>query len=70
MFLNNKKISIIHILFYENHFITDFKEKARLFNKRLSTVTFSTKDIGKIIQNRDSDKAPGHDNVSIRMLKI
>ena len=31
IFLNNKKIPIIP-LFYENSFITDFKEKAQLFN--------------------------------------
>ena len=30
--LNNKKILIIPPLFYENRFITDFKEKAQLFN--------------------------------------
>ena len=94
-FLNNKKILIIPPLFYENFFITDFKEKAQLFNiffskqcffipnnsslpadfnyitdKRLSTVTFSAKDIGKIIQNLDANKAHGHDNISICMLKI
>ena len=39
-------------------------------DKRRSTVTFSAKDIGKIIQNLDSDKAHGHDNLSIHMLKI
>ena len=91
----NKKIPIIPPLLYENRFITDFKEKAQLFNiffskqcslipnnsslpadvnyitdKRLSTVTFSARDIGKIIQNLDSNKAHGHDNLSIRMLKI
>ena len=73
--LNNKKIPIILPLFYQNRFITDFKEKVQLFNiffskqcsffpnsssfptdvnyitdKRLSTVTFSAKDTGKIIQ--------------------
>ena len=32
IFLNNKKTPIIHPLFYENRFITDFKEKAQLFN--------------------------------------
>ena len=31
-FLNNKKISLIPPLFYENCFITNFKEKAELFN--------------------------------------
>ena len=31
-FLNNKKIPCIPPLFHENRFITDFKEKAELFN--------------------------------------
>ena len=39
-------------------------------DKRLSTGTFSARDIGKIIQNLDSNKAHGHDKLSIRMLKI
>ena len=39
-------------------------------DNRLSTVTFSAKDIGKIIPNLDSNKAHEHDNTSIRMLKI
>ena len=39
-------------------------------DKRLSTVTFSARDIGKIIQNLDSNKAHGHHNLSMRMLKI
>ena len=94
-FLNNKKILIIPPLFYENRFITDFKEKAQLFNiffskhcsvipnnsslpadvnyitdKRLSSVTFSARDIGKTIQNLDSTKAHSHDILSISMLKI
>ena len=34
------------------------------------TVTLSAKDIGKIIQNLDSNKAYGHDNLSICMLNI
>ena len=94
-FLNNKKIPVIPPLFYENCFITNFKEKAKLFNSffagqcslvtnasklpsiftlytdnRLSTVTFSQDDIGKIIQNLNPNKAHGHDNISIPMLKI
>ena len=32
IFLNNKKTPIIPPLFYENRFITDFKEEAQLFN--------------------------------------
>ena len=39
-------------------------------DRSLSTATFSARDIGKIIQNLDSNKAHGHDNSSIRMLKI
>ena len=31
-FLNNKKITLIPPLFYKNCFITNFKEKAELFN--------------------------------------
>ena len=31
-FLNNKKIPLTPPLFHENRFITDFKEKAELFN--------------------------------------
>ena len=34
------------------------------------TVTFSQDDIGKIIQNLNPNKAHGHDNISIGMLKI
>ena len=95
IFLNSKKIPIIPPLFYENRFITDFKEKVQLFNvsfskqcflipnnsslsadvnfitdKHLSIVTFSARDIGKIIQSLDSNKAHGHDELSIYMLKI
>ena len=32
IFLNNKKIPCVLPLFHENKFITDFKEKAELFN--------------------------------------
>ena len=38
--------------------------------KSLSNITFTEKDIEKIIQNLDSNKAHGHDMISIRMLKI
>ena len=38
-------------------------------DKRLSIVAFSVEDIGKVIQNLDSNKAHRHDNISIRMLK-
>ena len=94
-FLNNKKVPLIPPLFHENKFVTNFLEKAELFNSffskqcslinntgtlptymqyltnnLLSSVTLSQDDIAKIIQNLDSGKAHGHDNISIRMLKI
>ena len=94
-FLNNKKIPLIPPLFHENKFVTDYKEKAELFNaffakqcslinnssklpshlhyltdNRLSSVSFSQDAIAKIIQNLDPNKAHGHDNISICMLKI
>ena len=93
--LNNKKIPFIPPLFRENRFITDFEEKAELFNSffdkqcslirnnselptsltfytdnRLSTISFSHEDVGKFIQNLNPNKAHGHDNISIRMLRI
>ena len=95
IFLNNKKISLIPLLFHENCFITDFKEKAELFNslfsnqcsllkncsklptnlryitdKRLCIINFTTNNIEKIIVSLNANKAHGHDNISIHMLKI
>ena len=95
IFLNNKKIPLIPLLFHENRFKIDFKEKAKLFNsffskqcslitnnsklltspsyladKRLTSITFSADDIGKIIRSLNPNKAHGHDNLSIRMLKL
>ena len=82
-------------LFHENKFVTDFKEKAELFNShfatqcssisnssklpshiknltenRLSLISFSHDKIAKVIQNLDPNKAHGHDNISIRMVKV
>ena len=37
-------------------------------DRRLSSVIFSAGDFAKVIQN--SNKTHGHDNISIRMLKI
>ena len=39
-------------------------------DKFLSNIRFTEKDIEKVIQNLDSDKAHGHGMISIRMLKI
>ena len=45
-FLNNKKIPLIPTLFHENKFVTDFKEKAELFNsffaKKQQETTFAS----------------------------
>ena len=39
-------------------------------DKSLSSITFTEKDIEKIMQNLDSNKPHGYDIISIRMLKI
>ena len=39
-------------------------------NNSLYSVRFSTEDILQIINNLDSNKTHGHDEISIRMLKI
>ena len=39
-------------------------------DKSLSNNTFTEKDIEKVIQSLDPNKAHGHDMISIRMLKI
>ena len=41
-----------------------------LTDNRLSCVSFSHDKIAKVIQNLDPNKAHGHDNISIRMLKV
>ena len=89
-FLNNTKIPCIPPLFHENIFVTNFKEKAEVFNtffanqytlmnnsnvlpnnlakltnKSLDSVNFSTDDISKIINNLDPSIAHDHDMLSI-----
>ena len=39
-------------------------------DKSLSNITFTEKDIEKVIQSLDPNKAHGHDMISIRVLKI
>ena len=41
-----------------------------LTQTRLSSITFSVDDLVKIIQNLEPNKAHGHDQISIRMLKL
>ena len=39
-------------------------------DNRLSTVTFSQDGIGKIVENLNPNKAHGHNDIRIRVLKI
>ena len=43
---------------------------AKLTNKSLDSVNFTTDDISKLINNVDPNKAHGHDMLSIRMIKL
>ena len=52
--------------FFSNQYSL-IKNTNHVTDRRLSSVTFSAGDIAKIIQNFNSGKAYGHDNISIRM---
>ena len=94
-FYNNSKIPLIPPLKVDNKIVSDFTERANLFNDffasqctplsnssvlpsainfkthaRLSSIDFDEEDILKIIRNLNVNKAHGHNNISIRMLKI
>ena len=94
LFHNNKRMLCIPPIFHENRFVTNFKEKAELFNsffakqcsiigngseipsflhpktdKSLSNITFTEKDIEKVMLNLDSNKAHGHDRSAFACLK-
>ena len=43
---------------------------SKKMHESLKTIDFSINDILKIIRNLDPNKAPGHDMISIRMVKI
>ena len=84
--LNGKKIQRTPSLFHGDKCIVDFQEKSEIFNyffadqcspmlplrtdSTLSTCHFAKEDILRIINNLDPNKAHGHDEISIRMLKI
>ena len=94
-FLINKKIPCIPPVLHNNKFISNFRDKAELFNnffaqqcslissaseiparlnikttQTLSSIPVTRADIAKITNNFDPNKAPGHDMISIRMLKL
>ena len=91
---NDGKIPLIPSLQVNNKIVSDFTEKANLFNyffatqstplsnnsilpstiffktqSRLSSINFEKEDILKIIRNLNTDKAHGHDNISMQMLE-
>ena len=43
---------------------------SKLANNTILNVNFETSDLLQIIRNLDVNKAHGHDNISVRMLKI
>ena len=51
IFLNYKKIRLIPLLFHENRFITDFKEKEELSNSFFSNQCSSLKNCIKLLTN-------------------
>ena len=93
-FFNSRKIPIIPPLLIEGKLVSDFKEKANMFNEffsrqctplnngskcpsqhyfitneKLSSIVFDDQDI-KIIRALNINKSHGHDDISIRMIKI
>ena len=93
-FYNDSKIPLIPPLLVNNKIVSDFTEKANLFNdffatqctplsnnsvlpsaisfktqSRLFSINFEKEDILKIMRNLNVNKAHGHDNISIQMLK-
>ena len=94
-FYKGTKVSLIPPLLLNNKIVSDFTEKANIFNdfyasqctpinnssklpsrrsfktnNRLLTLNINKGDILKIIRNLNANKAHGHDEISIRMLKI
>ena len=94
-FVNGSKIPLIPPLLVDNKLVTDFVDKANLFNnffakqrtpisnnstvpvsinfvfrERLSSLEFCVDDIVEIIRSLDQNEAHGHDEISIRMIKL
>ena len=94
-FVNGSKIPLIPPLLIDNKLVTEFLDKANLFNnfftkqctpisndstvsvsinvetrENVSSLKFCVDDIQKIIRSLDQNKAHGHDEISIRMIKL
>ena len=70
-----KKAELFNSIFADQcSLISDSGELPRklecLTQSRFSSIIFSTEIIAKMIQNLDTDKAHGHDQISIRILKL
>ena len=90
-----KKVPVIPPIQVNNKLVTNFKDKANIFNgffnkqcqlipnnstilsiqsfetsNRLSTIDIDSKKILNLIKGLNSNKAHGHDDISIRMLKL
>ena len=94
-FYNDTKVPLIPPLLVNNKIVSDFTNKAKLFNDffatqctpltnssvlpstisfkthlGLNSISFEKEDILKIIRNLSVNKVHGHDDISLRMLKI
>ena len=94
-FVNGSKIPLIPPLLVDNKLVTDFLDKANLFNnffakqctpisndstvplninletrERLSSLGFCVDDIVEIIRSLNQNKVHGHDEISIRIIKL
>ena len=70
-----KKAELFNFFFTDQHSLISNSSRLPskleyLIQSRLSLITFSTDDIAKIIQNLDPNKAHGHVQISIRLLKL
>ena len=88
-------VPVIPPLLFHGTFVTDFEEKAKIFNsffarqcklvsnnsvlpshftymteERIQSLTFSESDVIQIIRTLDVNKAHGHDNILVRMIKL
>ena len=74
-FYNDSKIPLIPPLLVNNKIVSDFTEKANLFNDFFATQCTPLSNNSVLpsaisFKNFNINKAHGHDNISIRMLKI
>ena len=70
--VNGKKVPVIPLILVNNKLVTNFKEKANIFNGFFSKKCRPIPNNSTLpsIQRLNSNKAHGHDGISIRMLKL